>query len=367
MPSSPRLPRTSRTARRLLLVAVGGVGLLGILWALLVEASLALAVVISLQGALAVGLLLVWRRLTSLGTSQRAAVQELRSTRTDMAGLAAAASGGTLVQPVVDALGVERLDAVVRHRELLADLERLQRELTAGIAGGARQSATDTASLLNLFSLLPVQQEVPPPDGWAMEAQSLLALVAHVLGRPGPTTVVECGSGTSTVWLAYALRQRGGGRIVALEHDEEYATLTRDALARNGLTPWAEVRTAPLEKVEVGGSAHRWYAASSWRDLREVDLLVVDGPPGYVGRRGRYPAFPLLAPALSPGSVVVLDDAHRPGEAQVLERWTSEAPAGVSLRPGRLAGRSQFLEVSRADPGPVPQEASAEGERDQAS
>ena len=57
---------------------------------------------------------------------------------------------------------------------------------------------------------------------------------------------------------------------------------------------------------------------------REIDLLLVDGPPGYGEgmERSRYPALPALEPRLAPGAMVVLDDASRPGEREIIERWT---------------------------------------------
>ncbi len=53
------------------------------------------------------------------------------------------------------------------------------------------------------------------------------------------------------------------------------------------------------------------------------DLLIVDGPPADGPGQGaaRAPALPALQDKLAPGATVVLDDAVRPGESEVLERW----------------------------------------------
>ncbi len=54
-----------------------------------------------------------------------------------------------------------------------------------------------------------------------------------------------------------------------------------------------------------------------------IDLLLVDGPPAYVAGMGlaRYPALPVMLDRLAPGATLVLDDAERPGEQEVLRRW----------------------------------------------
>jgi predicted O-methyltransferase YrrM len=316
--------------------AVAGLALLGALWALIVEHSVALAVVIGLQMALTGATLLIWRRLGRLERSDRSVQQKLEEVGVSIHRLATEVKDGAVAQPLLDAFGIERLDAAAREREL-----------GARIAEGVRQSAADTAALLNLFTLVRVEQEVPPPDGWALQAETLLAMVGHVLSER-PTTVVECGSGTSTVWLAYALRQVGSGRLVALEHDEHYAEVTQQALVRNGLQDWADVRIAPLESVRAGGEEHKWYARAAWEDLTKIDLVLVDGPPGHVANHARYPAFPSLAAALAPNATVVLDDVNRPQEQAVLDRWTREPVAGRRLSRQRDLGRSTFLVVSAA-------------------
>lgn len=154
-------------------------------------------------------------------------------------------------------------------------------------------------------------------------------------------TVVECGSGSSTVWLAAACRSRGRGRVVALEHDESYAAQTAAALADNGLSDLAEVRHAPLESVQLDGEPWRWYERGAWADLRAVDVLFVDGPPGVTGPLARYPALPLLAETLQDGALVVLDDTHRSDESEILSRWQQEGPRG-RLGDADRVGRSSL-------------------------
>jgi predicted O-methyltransferase YrrM len=177
---------------------------------------------------------------------------------------------------------------------------------------------------------------------WALRPEAL-ELLAVLVGE-GRTTVVECGSGLSTVAIARALGALGEGHVHALEHSPEWAATTREALAAERLDRFATVIEAPLRDG--------WYDRAALERLPAsgVDLLLVDGPPANDPgiQRSRYPALPTLAERLAPGAAIVLDDADRAGERWAFERWLAEfpieprpAPRGVALAmylPGRLQG-----------------------------
>jgi hypothetical protein len=57
-----------------------------------------------------------------------------------------------------------------------------------------------------------------------------------------------------------------------------------------------------------------------------IELLVVDGPPAYAQGHGlaRYPALPVLHDRLAPSATIILDDAERPGEREIIRRWQLE-------------------------------------------
>ncbi|MFB9909065.1 O-methyltransferase [Allokutzneria oryzae] len=174
-----------------------------------------------------------------------------------------------------------------------------------------------------------VQPTSPMPvgDGCAAAPDLLLYLMRWVRRRR-PSLIVELGSGISTSWFAMALHTFGvPGRVVSLEHSDQYADQARHQLRALGLTHLAEVRLAPLEDVRLSGENHRWYRRSAWQSLRDCDLLFVDGPPGWSAPLARYPAVPLLADALAPGALVVLDDHDRPDEREIVDRWRQAYPS----------------------------------------
>jgi len=152
----------------------------------------------------------------------------------------------------------------------------------------------------------------------AMRPAGLVRVCNEVVQRRR-TRIVECGSGVSTVVLGRLLRQCGGGAtIVALEHDAGWVALVTDMLRRESLLDVAHVVHAPLEGDPP------WYAGSALTKMpADVDLLVVDGPPAYAPGKGRRraPALAAFAPRLTDTATVVLDDANRAGEREVLAGW----------------------------------------------
>jgi hypothetical protein len=52
----------------------------------------------------------------------------------------------------------------------------------------------------------------------------------------------------------------------------------------------------------------------AFRDINEIDLVLVDGPPGSIREMARYPALHVLESQLAPNAVVILDDADLPDD-----------------------------------------------------
>jgi len=138
-------------------------------------------------------------------------------------------------------------------------------------------------------------------------------------------TIVECGSGNSTIFAARALSQEGiDGHIHSVDHDPEWAALTARAVARENLGQWATVICAPL----VNG----WYDINSLPMVEGIDLLVVDGPPSFTREKelARAPALDVFWDRLAPGATIILDDSGRRGEKHVIAAWRKRR--GVELR-----------------------------------
>ena len=154
---------------------------------------------------------------------------------------------------------------------------------------------------------------------FALDSQALAHLLAVVEERR-PRRILELGSGTSTIWLGY-LCQSFGGTLVSLDHLEHYLNLTRGAVERHNLNDVIDTRLAPLEATECDGKNFDWYSLATMADLSEIDMLIVDGPPAATGPQARYPSLPKLINHLAPRATVILDDAHRDDEAEIVDSW----------------------------------------------
>lgn len=204
-------------------------------------------------------------------------------------------------------------------RDELASMPKSNRLL---MRAWSRVVYAEIEDLLALYRDIGPDQALPPMHGWAAGPDLARFLYREVVEH-GRSAVLECGSGSTTVILAYACRTIGAGRVVALEHDPKFAAATRKMLEERGLTKWAEVRDAPLTEVGVGDATWRWYDPASLVE-GPFDLVLVDGPPGSTGPEARYPAVPLLLDRLADDALVVLDDARRADERAIGDRWVAE-------------------------------------------
>ncbi|GAA4814614.1 class I SAM-dependent methyltransferase [Nocardioides caeni] len=215
---------------------------------------------------------------------------------------------------------------LAQTRKAVAGVRQAQRVDRDARVLGNRAMLGQIQETVRLFTSIPTTAQVPTMGGWAASADLVGALLDEFIERR-PALVVECGSGVSTLWLALAARQHGiPTRIVALDHDREFAAKTRVTLARHGVADHAEVRDAPLGPVTVGDREWTWYDATALAGLEDIGLLFVDGPPTAVGEHARFPALPLLEDRLARRCSIVLDDMIRTDEQEVAQLWHDRHP-----------------------------------------
>lgn len=244
---------------------------------------------------------------------------------------------------------VERLSrSVDRNADLVRrQVGRVRRDIQ-GTRKHLDMLPSDTAYLQRLIGTVADDRApLPALGGWAATARSVLAILDEIQRAPGPVTVLDCGSGTSTVLEALVVRARGlGGHVFAVDADPDFAEETRSYLRAHGVEEYATVVDAPITDVQLpDGSVAPWYNPARLPATGPIDVLFVDGPVGTLAPEARFPAFPLLADRLAPGALVVLDDTNRPEEKAVVERWLAQGYAGRELELVRVHGRATLLRV----------------------
>jgi predicted O-methyltransferase YrrM len=170
--------------------------------------------------------------------------------------------------------------------------------------------------LLDAGAFLPWSEGAMSPAG--------LATVATEISFAERRLVVELGSGVSTVVLSRLARELDGA-VISVEHSPEWAAWVRRALERDRLEEVATIIEAPLRPHPLSLDSAPWYDEDELGALPRdgIELLLVDGPPGYGEgmSRSRHPALPALEDRLAPGALVILDDAEREGEREILDAW----------------------------------------------
>jgi predicted O-methyltransferase YrrM len=140
----------------------------------------------------------------------------------------------------------------------------------------------------------------------------------------GAHHVVEFGTsfGISTLWLAAAVRDNGGGTVVGTELVADKAERARANVREAGLDDYVDIRTGN--------------ALDTLRDLDgPVDLLLNDGFP-----EAALDVLKLVAPALRPGAVVITDNVGvMRGDYAGYVAWVRDPANGfVSVRVPFRAG-----------------------------
>lgn len=205
---------------------------------------------------------------------------------------------------------------------------------------------TNRAEIEETRALVAVQEPrfaTPLPwSNWAVPPRGLLEILKTVQEFDTPT-IVDCGSGVSTLHFARAVREIGGGRVIALEQDAAWAAYIQKLLERNGLQSFAKIVVTPLVDATYAGHAVQWYQVPA--DLLPagamVDVIVADGPTGRDGVLSRIGALPHFFDRLSERGAVFLDDTTRPEEQEICKVWR-EQYAVTETSVGTEHGMSKF-------------------------
>jgi len=183
---------------------------------------------------------------------------------------------GTPLAPLLDQLFAEADEAAAETDSAVADLSEEEQ---------ARMMRSKTG-YLDLYGRL---KNVPLAV--SRETGTLLYMLARGINA---RNIVEFGTsfGISTLYLAAALRDNGGGRLITTEFESSKVARARENLTAGGLIDLVEIREGDALQTLKSGLP------------KTIDLLLLDGA------KGLYPdVLALLEGQLRPGAFVVADDA----------------------------------------------------------
>ena len=174
-----------------------------------------------------------------------------------------------------------------------------------------------TEAFTQLTNLLDFKAAIPATRSWAA-SPDLLLTISEIVKKNRPGLVVELGSGISTLVAA----KSGARKIISIDNSDAWGAKTV-ALLKEHKVRGVDVRIAPLRPYANGSE---WYDLDAIKDLKKIDLLIVDGPPGSKNPEARYPALQQFKDKLSPAAIVVIDDVNREGERKLAEDFAKALP-----------------------------------------
>jgi predicted O-methyltransferase YrrM len=206
------------------------------------------------------------------------------------------------------------------HSKVSKKSDQITREIQKVTVENKKQSMIayrQTEAFIQLSNLMQFKSAIPATRSWAA-SPDLLLLISETVKKNKPALVVELGSGVSTLVCA----KSGARKVISIDNSEQYGGKTRDLLKEHKVRG-VEIRIAPLRPYANGSE---WYEVSALKDLKKIDLLIVDGPPGSKNPEARYPALKEFKDKLSAKAIVIIDDVNRDGERKLAEDFAKALP-----------------------------------------
>jgi len=206
------------------------------------------------------------------------------------------------------------------HSKVSKSSAAISRDIAKLMIDNKKSSMTayrQTQALIQLTQLLDFKSPIPPTRSWAA-SPDLLLTITEIVRKYRPGLVVELGSGVSTLVAAKA----GARKVVSIDNSDEFGGKTI-SLLKDHKVRGVDVRIAPLQPYANGFT---WYDTSMIKDLKKIDLLIIDGPPGSKNPEARYPALAEFKDKLSAKAVIIIDDVHREGERKLAEDFAKAMP-----------------------------------------
>jgi len=156
-------------------------------------------------------------------------------------------------------------------------------------------------------------------SSWSLGEQAYRAIHDDLV-QHGAQTIVEFGSGTSTVRLS---QDFPNATILSLESEPSFCQQTRSRLGERSGGARVEVALRPIVWQRHSLGFFRSYHPGSFP--RDVDAVLIDGPP-IATRRGREACLYQVFQFARVGARIYLDDYCRDAERRIVRNWLRAYP-----------------------------------------
>ncbi|HYP25622.1 MAG TPA: hypothetical protein VE262_02800 [Blastocatellia bacterium] len=197
-------------------------------------------------------------------------------------------------------------------------------------------------------------------NSWSIGEASFQAITDLIRQLRRPKTIVEFGSGPSSIRLALAFPDSD---ITSIESDRQSFEAARSMIDEAGVGGNLKVVYSPLAFQSYGPGRILSYEAQAFDE--EIDCVIIDGPPFYT-LRGREACLYQVYDRLVVDGLVILDDHSRPSEASVVKNWLAVYPGSFSLEVLKVGNELAVLrklktvEANWADPSKLADAATVE-------
>ena len=131
-------------------------------------------------------------------------------------------------------------------------------------------------------------------------------------------SVLEFGSGVSTEFWS---EKTPDAHVISFDNSRRYAKITQSRIHKDAKN--TKVKFAPLRRMKFFGLHYISYRIGKYLEKnapkKPFSLVLIDGPPGYLYAR-EATLFQAL-PYIDAQTIIILDDAERDIEKQIIERW----------------------------------------------
>ena len=178
-----------------------------------------------------------------------------------------------------------------------------------------------------------------PVTGFSLSFQQIQHIINDIAYFK-PTKILEFGSGISTVIISNFLKaNKLNAKLYSVDNDLEWQDQVKNQIEGNNNTEFFHF---PIGETEFSfmNEKVKWYKIPRdhlINNLKEIDLVIVDGPSGGICKYSRFGFIPFLMNKLSIDAIIFVDDTHRPEEIDICEE----------AREVFLKNKTKFFDYSR--------------------